>query len=164
MVYKWQHKFDLLCAFQRENGHCQVPQRYIVDSVKLGQWVATQRQVYRNYMDGKKVDAFISEERIAQLNSIGFVWGAKDPMTDDEKWQFKFDLLCGFQRENGHCRVPERFHVDSVKLGIWVKNQRKAYRGNGKQGVACISGERIAQLNSIGFEWRVNDTTADNKK
>jgi Helicase associated domain len=44
---KWQHKFDLLCEFHHENGHCRVPQRFVADSVKLGHWVRTQRTLYK---------------------------------------------------------------------------------------------------------------------
>lgn len=46
---KWQPKFELLCEFQRKHGHCQVPQRLVTESsVKLGQWVKSQRVIYRN--------------------------------------------------------------------------------------------------------------------
>jgi hypothetical protein len=145
----WQHKFEFLCAFQRENGHCRVPRSCIVDSVRLGQWVNNQRLYYQYSKKGRV--APITEERIAQLNSIGFEWSLKASMSDTDAWQLKFELLCAFKRENGHCRVPQNFIVDSVKLGKWVRNQRQLCRSR----VAPITEERIAHLNSIGFEWRL---------
>ena len=51
----WQRKFQLLCAFQRDKGHCRVPKNLVVDSVKLGQWVSSQRRYYRNRIGGRPV-------------------------------------------------------------------------------------------------------------
>ena len=156
----WQRKFERLCVFQRENGHCRVPQSYIVDSVKLGQWVQYQRKYYKNREIGKEGDTSISSERIAQLNSIGFDWRV-DETTKSDTWPREFELLCAFQRENGHCRVPKSYIADSVKLGIWVKNQKRNCQifEDGTKGDACTSRDRIAQLSSIGFEWKPKQIT-----
>lgn len=47
--------------------------------------------------------------------------------------------------------------VDSVKLGSWVKWQRTFYTNyvEGKPE-ACTTQERIDQLESIGFEFKLN--------
>ena len=37
----WQHRFTELLAFQREKGHCLVPQR-CKENPQLGTWVHTQ--------------------------------------------------------------------------------------------------------------------------
>ena len=39
--------FELLCACQQEHRHCQVPQRFVVESVQLGVGVACQRRFTR---------------------------------------------------------------------------------------------------------------------
>jgi hypothetical protein len=45
------------------------------NTVQLGEWVSHQRQFFKNYKEGKKgTGASITEERIAQLNAIGFEW------------------------------------------------------------------------------------------
>jgi hypothetical protein len=158
----WQHNFELLCAFQRKNGHCQVPKGYTVDSVRLGSWVSRQRRYYRNFIQGKASP--ITEERISQLNSIGFERRPTGLLKDDCLWQHKFELLCAFQRKSGHCRVPQSYTVDSVRLGLWVKHQRHFYqnykRGMKRKGTS-ITEERIAQLNSIGFEWKLRAPPKD---
>ena len=158
---QWQRKLELLSAFRRENGHFRVPIDFVIDSIKLGQWVKNQRKYYKNRMAGKTgLRASITEERIAQLNAIGFRWnysGAKEWRRDDDGWQKKFDLLCAFQRERGHCRVPSKFVVDSIKLGLWVENQKRYFNNykKGKRGHgASITEERISKLDSIGFEWK----------
>ena len=154
----WQHKFQMLCVFRREHGHCRVPQSFEIDSVKLGQWVNDQRNFRKNHMAGKTgAGASITAERIVQLNGIGFEWTIREETGLDEKgWQRKFQLLCAFQLEHGHCRVPHSLVIDSVKLGQWVRDQRKYYKKfmEGKAG-ASISAERVAQLNGIKFEWRI---------
>ena len=160
--HEWKQMFDLLCAFQLENGHCRVPTGYVIDSVKLGYWVSHQRQFYKNSMDGKKGKcASITEERIAQLNSIGFVWRIETKSIRDDAWQQMLELLHVFQRKNGHCRVSRSYAIDSVNLGGWVKKQRQYYKNykNGKNSTgASITEERIAQLNAIGFEWSLQET------
>ena len=50
---EWQQKFDLLCAYQRENGHCRVPKSWVVNSIKLGRWVDHQRQYCKKNKEGK---------------------------------------------------------------------------------------------------------------
>ena len=49
---------------------------YVVDSVRLGRWVRDQRVCYKNLMNGAKGAgaSLINDERIAQLNLIGFDW------------------------------------------------------------------------------------------
>ena len=99
-------------------------------------------------MNGK-TSASTSEERIAQLNAIGFEWTINPLAIRTGTWHVKFERLCDYQREYGHCRVPQGFVVESVQLGSWVSNQRQRYK-NFRNG---NSDERIAELNAIGFEW-----------
>ena len=54
-----------LKRFREEHGHCNVPQRYFKNP-SLGAWVSQKRN------DFKKGD--LSEDRIARLEEIGFVW------------------------------------------------------------------------------------------
>ncbi len=70
----WNERYQELVKFKQENGHCIVPQLYT--KVKgLGKWVSKQREQYKNLVDGKY--SFITEERIEQLDAIGFSWNAK---------------------------------------------------------------------------------------
>ena len=136
-----------------------MPGHFSVGAVKLGKWVSYQRTHYRKRPNGKTgTGASVSKKRIAKLNAIGFEWKViGGEWNDDEGWHYKYDLLCAFHRENGHCRVPVHFSVGAVKLGKWVSNQKTFYKNRmaGKTGAgASISKERIAKLNAIGFEWK----------
>ena len=44
--------------------------------------MSVQRRSFQKYKKGK--DSLITKERIAQLNSIGFAWRAKDPSVDTD--------------------------------------------------------------------------------
>ena len=65
----WNTRFQELEQFKSVHGDCLVPQRY-PQCPHLGVWVATQRHAYHTYR--------LSEERIAKLNSIGFIWDARN--------------------------------------------------------------------------------------
>lgn len=57
--------------------------------------------------------------------------------------------------------------VESVKLGRWVSRQRILYRRREKGitgQVASITDARIAELNSIGYEWKVTKVVNTDEK
>ena len=69
----WQENYDQLQQFQEKHGHCLVSKRdENVDQV-LANWVSSQRAFYR---DGR-----LSEERIAKLEALGFVWNTRSAKT-----------------------------------------------------------------------------------
>ena len=99
----------------------------------------------------------IDNDQIALLNTSGIGCRSKDHVfSDEEGWHHKFKLLCAFQRDHGHCRVPCNLVVDYVNLGPWVNDQRQLFKNRFK-GKTCtgalITDERIALLNAKGFEW-----------
>ena len=74
------------------------------------------------------------------LNAIGFVWKQSGHVT----WRAHYDELVTYKDQHGDCNVSQSDETNK-SLGIWVKNQRTAYR-NGK-----LSEERVRLLNDIGF-------------
>mmetsp|Transcript_12640 Transcript_12640/g.35536 ORF Transcript_12640/g.35536 Transcript_12640/m.35536 type:complete len:177 (+) Transcript_12640:863-1393(+) len=65
---RWEDMYAALVAFKEQHKHCRVPTG-CPDNPKLGQWVNTQRTLHRK---GK-----LSDERMALLEAIGFVWDAR---------------------------------------------------------------------------------------
>jgi len=149
----WNRNFALLRTQHRKNGHCRLPYSFAVNSVRLGVWVSRQKSLYKNFMEGKD-NVRITQERIYQLNSIGFEWGLRKDETHEDAWNQNFDLLREFHQKHGNYCIPYNFQVDSVRLGAWVSRQRQYHKklmeGKGK---AFITQERIDRLSSIGFEW-----------
>ena len=134
-LWQWEQSFIELRMFKEQQGHCRVPKSFKSDSgFALGSWVRGQRAKVKS----------LTAEQVARLNEIGFVWDAHE-----EQWERGFDELRMFKEQQGHCRVPTSFKSDSgFALGQWAANKRSK--------PASLSAERIARLNAIGFEWRLN--------
>lgn len=64
----WLERLRELTVFRQKHGSCIVPTQH----GKLGSWVHHQRRQYKKYKEGKP--CHITEERIKQLNDLGFVW------------------------------------------------------------------------------------------
>ena len=75
--FRWQGAFEKRCyelkAFKEEFGHCNVPSDY-ADSPYLGAWCKSMRTTYNKMQRGLKTDRNLNEERIEQLEKIGFKW------------------------------------------------------------------------------------------
>jgi len=67
----WQERFHELLKFKKKHGHCSVPTTYPPNQ-KLATWVKFQRRQYRLHLEGRP--SYISDERIAILEKIGFQW------------------------------------------------------------------------------------------
>jgi hypothetical protein len=80
---KWQMRVNQLLEYKREHGDCLVPVQYPTNR-QLGRWVSTQRKYRKLFNEGKATR--ITEKRIKQLTSIGFVWNRWE-----QKWNNSFD-------------------------------------------------------------------------
>lgn len=64
-----------------------------------------------------------------------------------KRWNAGLSALLAFKKRNGHFLVP-RHHIEAgFRLGQWVAVQRYWLR------TGCLSANRKAQLNAIGFVW-----------
>lgn len=136
---KWRQKFDELCEFKRQHGHCDVSTKYI-ENRKLGFWVIVQRCAYKKKLQGKP--SRITEERIEALEKIGFQWQSYN------LWWERYDELCEYKRQHGNCLVSQ-----TGSLGWWVAWQRKIYKEKCEGKPTRLSEEKIAALDKIDFEW-----------
>jgi superfamily II DNA or RNA helicase len=130
LTEQWEEGFAALKEFHAREGHAKVLQTHKEGNLKLGVWVAGQRQRRRN----------LTADQTSRLNSLGFSW---DPIT--EQWEQGFTALKAFHAREGHCRVTRDVKTNSLKLGTWVDIQR--------QTKAKLSPDQIARLDSIGFSW-----------
>jgi len=80
----------------------------------------------------------LSQERIAQLDSIGFAWSHDKQY---KSWDERFNDLQEYKRVNGNTRVPR----SSGSLGEWVHMQRKMYHKSDKNFMA----KRAPRLESM---------------
>ena len=94
----------------------------------------------------------MSDERVAALEDIGFVWDSHSAV-----WSERLQDLIDYKRVHGHCNVPSRY-AENKQLAIWVKSQRRQFKYF-KSGCtkSKITADRIERLNALGFVWRLRN-------
>lgn len=125
-----------LKRFYGANGHSNVSALDEKNAI-LGFWVSTQR------IDFKK--QLLSEDRIALLNNIEFVWDM-----NESAQQEKYQRLIKYIDVHGNARVPARHPQDSG-LGKQVSHQRDSFDSN------KLSKERKKLLDKVNFIWDINE-------
>jgi len=90
----------------------------------------------------------LTKAKIVVLDELDFPW----KLSRDERWNENFQDLVKFHKENGNCRVPR-----SACLGEWVSNQRKGMKLYVKGGKSHLTKEEAQLLDSIDFEYDLND-------
>ena len=141
---QWNESYADLCFFLDKHGHCQVPHTYS-DNPALARWVKRQRYQYRLKQEGKP--STMSDERIAALEKIGFVWDSHG-----STWDERLNELEAFKAKHGNCNVPSCF-LENPRLATWVKCQRRQYKLFCQGKPSNITLERIEKLQGLGFEW-----------
>jgi hypothetical protein len=89
----------------------------------------------------------MTEERVKELNSIGFCWD-----THEATWLDRLGELKTFKAKYGHALVPT-INSQNPKLGTWVHHQRRQYQKFKERKPCNITAERIATLDALGFVW-----------
>ena len=166
----WDNWLKTLSDYKDQHGDVDVPLKYHHNQ-GLGAFVNRQRTEYRKLQLGLQTS--LTEERIQDLNDLGFKWSIRVSRTP---WETRLDELIQYKEQHGHCNVPSTYPKNQP-LAYWVFKQRGQYRiymeraqaqihglnekpqcshssSMHERGQLChMSPERIAQLNEIGFEW-----------
>jgi len=77
-------------------------------------------------------------------------------------WEDKYELAKAYFEYHGNLDVSQNFKTvngyeedeNGVNLGVWIKNQRKAYKGIGRYK---ITDEQVDLLQRIGMIWNIYD-------
>ena len=154
---EWNKKYALAKAYYDHYGNLEIPQsfktkngyEYDVNGVALGVWITTQRDAFKGNSRYK-----ISKEQIKLLKEIGMRF---ETNYKEEEWYRKYNLAKAYYEHHGDLEIPRLFKTkngyeydkDGVALGMWLANQRQAFKGNGKK----ISKEQIELLKEIGMKW-----------
>jgi superfamily II DNA or RNA helicase len=138
----WFERYGELVAYKQEFGHCDVPKRS-VKKRKLANWIVQQR-VSRNA-------GTLSRDKIELLDAVGFKWHP-----GGHRWRENYLELVAFKDRFGHCRITQDWKEDK-RLAKWVSTQRvRRKRG-------ALSGDRVQLLNKLGFDWRIDVGTWDQR-
>ena len=136
----WKGRLQQLLEFKESHGHCLVPLRY-KKIPALGRWVNRQRE--------KRNKDTLSDERIMLLDNIGFCWN-QNSSPPSVAWETRLQQLSDFQKEHGHCNVPQNYSRVSG-LGGWVNRQRTA------RAKDALADDRIEKLEKLGFSWNMKN-------
>ena len=167
---EWQRKYKLAKAYYEHHHNLEVPQffktvngyEYDENGIALGNWINKHRQAYNGQGKNK-----IIEEQIELLRQIEMRFETKNR---EEEWNKKYELAKVYFEHYGNLEIPQRFKTingydydeNGVALGMWVANQRQAYKCN---VVNKISEWQIEQLKQIGMRFETKNREEEwNKK
>ncbi len=131
---EWERMHAQLDAWHQLHGHCRVP-RSGAEYVELARWVRNQRR--------QRVAQKLPMAKTAWLEALG-LFGQRNGMSAEERWEQRFEELVAYAREHGHTKVKEKHNRG---LAHWRDTQRQLHHKG------TLSAERVARLEGIGFEW-----------
>jgi len=142
----WWQRYNELVGFKEDHGHCNVPQRYLPNKA-LGKWVHKQRQEFKKIRS--KEPSTLNIRRFEALRKIGFQCTTSNRA--EALWHKRFNELVEYQKENGHCNVPQKY-PPNVALGKWVHRQRHEFKKIRDGEPTFLTQNRIEALGNIGFQ------------
>lgn len=148
LTASWDLMYEQAKKYYQEHGNLEVERRYKTkDGYSLGNWIFTQRKVYKGEQYGT-----LGADRIKKLEAIGMIW----ENYKDLSWQRNYAAAKAYNEENGNLNINVNYLTkEGIKLGQWICNLR-AYKKIGAQ-TGYLTEERIEQLNAIGMVWDQND-------
>ena len=120
---------------------------------RLANWVSFQRLQYKKLKQGKK--SLLSEERLQELQEIGFVFSVKED-NPASSWNVMLDELYRYKSQFQTCNVPARYEANK-RLAAWVRYIRDLYAKKQAGEDVILTDERINVLEGMGFEWVVEE-------
>lgn len=148
LTASWDLMYSCAKTYYEEHGNLEVERRYKTkEGYSLGQWIFTQRKVYKGEQNGT-----LGEDRIRKLEAIGMVWGG----VRDLSWERYYAEAKKYYEEHGDLNVPANYVTDSgIRLGAWISNLRTSR--NCRIRVKSLSDDRIKALDKIGMIWNQVD-------
>lgn len=142
--FRWQTLISEVAQYVKANGNLDMSADYQTQS---GYPLGKHLMHIRSYRKSGIRNAYLTEERIAELDRFGMIWDAHDYV-----WENNFNAAKKYYRQNGNLSVPAGYIDESgVRLGQWLVNLRTAYRNPNCKRI--LTDEQIQKLNSIGMRW-----------
>lgn len=146
---KWHVKFKELVEYKQLHGHCQVPHGYKPNPT-LARWAKRQRYQFKLFQEKKP--STMTEERITDLEKLGFVWDSHTAL-----WDERYRELKEYVQSTGSANVPSTY-PPNPKLAIWVKCQRRQYKLLVSGQPSNMTHARVDLLNELNFIWEIRRT------
>ena len=142
---QWNKRFQDLCTFRQEYGHCCVPSHW-PQNHPLSQWVKRQRYQYKLRIAGRH--STMTDDRKAILEEMGFVWESHAAF-----WEERLNELHAYRDQHGHANVPSNY-PENPQLAVWAKCQRRQFKlfcSEESKHKSNMKLERISKLARVGF-------------
>jgi len=131
----WEEGIKYTVAFKEEFGELDLIERdTLYRGYKLGAWMQSKRVILAM--------GNLASDKIKLLDELGFIWSPYE-----HKWNTGLAHLVAYKEEFGNCLVPGKLEYHGYRLGNWVGNHRTTQNK--------LTPERLDQLNSLGFVWKV---------
>ena len=144
---RWEQSFESLCAFNKINGHMNIPTE--LGHIRLYEWTQRQRMRGKNCLGMTPM----TEEQFKKLNGIGFDFGKvkcnsnKEPLED---WKQNYRSYSQNKKKFGNDNIPS-------KDKQWGYEQRRRYNclklDNNHGIVRMMSQEKVKLLEKIEFDF-----------
>ena len=141
----WSVRMEQLAEYKRLHGNLLIPIRY-KKNPSLGKFVHNTREQYKLFHNQasrrghgqKKKPCSLTQDRIRELQELGFVFSTERKRIEKEDWDARFQQLLQFQQEHGHTMVPYSFVTDKP-FADWVHRQRTTFTQMQKQNITSSS-------------------------
>lgn len=111
---QWEEGFTHLEDYVSLNGDARVRDDYVADDgYRLGKWVGKQRG---------KWDTLTQSQRDRLVALPGWTQDAVAA-----RWDYAYELLERYAADTGNSSPPRDFESDGIKIGIWVRHQRREW-------------------------------------
>jgi hypothetical protein len=136
-------RMEDLKLLKETHGHVDVS---IPEDNSLAQFCIQVRHAHN--IPGKSKSKKLTIENIVRLNALGFIWTLQEyAMRSFDK---RIEDLKEYKRTHGHLSV--KIHEDS-SLYQFCAGVRLSLKQVDKDGTRKLTEERIARLDTLGFEW-----------
>ncbi len=142
---RWDRGYRNLKRYYEEHGNSLLRYNYTTeDGFNLGEWVKQQRE---KYAKGK-----LPDQRIKLLEELDMEWGNMLHIKAEIFWKKMYEEAKEYFEKNG-CLPPVTYTSESgLKLGQWLAQQRRIYKGNIKHSIDYTP-ERVKMMEDIGMKW-----------
>ena len=162
----WMEKYNLAKVYFEHYDNLEIPKTfktingydYDENGIALGTWIVRQRTAYKGNSTNK-----ITPTQIKLLEEIGMRF---ETANKNKIWIEKYNLAKAYFEHYGNLEIPTVFKTtngheydeNGIALGMWIANQRNAYKGTCRQK---ITPTQIELLEEIGMKCFNN--SIDNK-
>lgn len=128
--------YQLAAAYAQRHGDLRIPHDYVTEEhVRLGSWLAHQRELYRKQA--------LTPQRVNRLEQLGICWAP-----NQSRRQEYLRAAQAYHQATGGLDIPADYTTETgLRLGAWLANQRKRYRAG------TLSSRRIRELEAMGVQW-----------